>query len=291
MFEQANSICEKSDAGSMTMFDSWPLSRLAIPFTIFAILLALIQRFFMVEKDQREPPYVKSKIPIIGHLVHYMREGADYFGRLERRHHLGLYTLPMFKSRMYIVTTPEWANAVHRAHKTIYFNTLIAQAMKSLFLMDDPTMDMINDNLNGENGNREGLIFEIHDMMLATLAPGSDLDDLNKSILNEVAPDVNQLAVGEPTQIKLWEWLRHHFSVASVTAIWGPQSPFTLHPNIEPAFWEFEANAMPLTMMPLPQFFARKGYQARQRVFEGFEEYMEKEVSTVKWYLQISPAL
>ena len=121
-------------------------------------------------------------------------------------------------------------------------------------------------------------MFEIHDMMQATLAPGSDLDDLNKSILNQIAPDINQLAIGGPSKIKLWEWLRHHFSIASVTAIWGPQSAFTLHPEIEPAFWEFEAHAMPLTMMPFPQMFARKGYQARQKVFSGFEEYMEKEV-------------
>lgn len=262
----------------MAIFDSFPLSRLIIPLTTIAISVALLHRFLTVQKDQREPPYVTSKIPVLGHLFHLIREGADYYSRLERRYQFGIYTLPIFKSRMYIVATPEWANAIHRAHKTIHFNTLIAQAMKSLFLMDDPTMDLINDNLNGENGNREGLMFEIHDMMQATLAPGRDLDDLNKSILNQIAPDINQLAAEGPSKIKLWEWLRHHFSIASVTAIWGPQSAFTLHPEIEPAFWEFEANAMPLTMMPFPRIFARKGYQARQTVFKGFEEYMQREV-------------
>ena len=255
---------------------SGQFSTLAISVSVLALVVVLIQRYLAVQKDDREPPFVPSKIPIVGHLLHIIREGADYYGRLDRRYNLGLYTLPMLSGRMYIVASPEWATAVHRAHKTIQFNTLIAQAMKNLFCLDEATMDLINDNLNGQNGTRDGIMFEVHDMMQATLAPGPHLDALNKSILDKVAADFNTLA-REPVQIKLWEWLRYHFSLASVSAIWGPKSPFSKDPEIESAFWEFEAAAMPLTMMPFPRIFARKGYKARQRIFRSFEEYMENE--------------
>ena len=114
-------------------------------------------------------------------------------------------------------------------------------------------------------------------MMFSTLAPGQFLDDLNKSILDQLLPDINRLANEGTTHTKLWYWLRHHFSVASVNAIWGPRNPFQLDPDAEPAFWEFEANAMPLTMMPFPRFLARKGWTARQRVLDAFETYAENE--------------
>lgn len=256
---------------------SWHVSKLMIAVSILALVLVLLHRFSTVNKDDREPPFLISKIPIIGHLIHLIREGADYYQRLDRRYNIGLYTLPILKGRMYIAATPEWATAIHRAHKTLQFNTLVAQAMRNLFCMDDDAMAIINDNLNGENGNRDGIMLEIHDMMLATLAPGQHLDDLNKSILNNIAPDVNHLARGGPSQIKLWDWLRHHFSIASVSAIWGSRNPFSRDPQIERAFWEFEANAMGLTMMPFPYILARKGYKARQTIFDSFEEYMENE--------------
>lgn len=119
------------------------------------------------------------------------------------------------------------------------------------------------------------------------MAPGPHLDDLNKSILNRIAPDVNKLAKNGPEKIKLWFWLRHHFSLASTGALWGPRNPFLLYADVEPSFWEFEANAMPLTMMPFPQILARKGYNARKRLLDTFEEYVENEAYNDKEVSQL----
>ena len=254
------------------------VSNIVVALGIIGVLLLVFEHYFTVQKDAYEPPYLHPKIPVIGHLIGLIRQGADYYSHLEGRYHRSIYTLPILKGRMYMVTSPEWAQAVHRSHKTLYFNTLIAQAMRNLFLMDGPTMEIINDNMNGENGTRDNILLEIHDMMYATLSPGSDLDDLNKAILNNMAPDVNQLVKGGSTsRVELWGWIRHHFSLASVSAIWGPQNPFTLDPEAEELFWEFEANAMPLTMFPLPHIVARKAWNARKKLFASFEEYVERE--------------
>ena len=252
------------------------LKVLIVALATMALIIAVVQHFFTTQKDAREPPFLYPKVPLIGHLFGFIREGADYLHKLESRYRQSIYTLPIFKGRMYMICSPGWAQAIHKSHKSIYFNTLVAQAMKSLFLMDDDAMNTINQNLNGEDGTRSGCMNEIHDMMYATLAPGQFLDDLNKSILEMVLPDVNNLARDGPTKTKLWYWLRHSFSLASTAAIWGPRNPFVLCPEVEPAFWEFEANAMPLTMMPYPHIFASKGWKARQLVFDTFEEYVEK---------------
>lgn len=249
---------------------------LVVAVATVTFIVVIIQQFFTAKKDAREPPFLYPKVPLIGHLLGFIRERGDYLHKLEARYRQPIYTLPIFKGRMYMVSSPEWAQAVHKAHKSVYFNTLVAQAMKNLFLMDDDAMNIINENLNGEDGTRRGCMNHIHDMMYATLAPGQPLDDLNKSILDMILPDVNALAKDGPTEIKLWEWLRHSFSIASTSAIWGPRNPFALHPKVEPAFWNFEANAMPLTMMPYAHLFARKGWKARQLLFDTFEEYVGK---------------
>ena len=119
--------------------------------------IVVLQHLLKIQKDPREPPCLYSRIPLVGHLIGLMRNGADYFHKLERRYHQPIYTLPILKGRMYIVSSPEWAQAVHKSHRSIQFNTLVAQAMKNLFLMDNATMDIINENLNDENGKRTGM--------------------------------------------------------------------------------------------------------------------------------------
>ncbi len=242
---------------------------------VAALALAYLQPLFSVPKDRREPPLLHSSIPVIGHLLHLIKHGSDYLLELERHYHQSIYMLIIGKGRMYVVTSPEWAQAIHKSHKSLRFNTIVCQAMKNVFLMDEPAMELIEHNANGEDGTRSGILLEMHDMLGSVLAPSQDLDDMNRSILSEVLPAINGLAKNGTQQIQLWGWLRYRFSVASTTAIWGPKNPFLLYPDVEPAFWEFEAAVLPLSMAPLPCLLARKGYKARQRVFNAFEEYFE----------------
>lgn len=254
-----------------------PLSKMIIAVATVGLVVALILQFLTPSRDSREPPYLWPKLPLAGHILGLIRQGSDYLHKLELRYHKPIFTLPVFKGRMYIVTTPELAQAVHKAHRSVHFHTLLAQAMKNLFLMDDDAMKILNENRNGEDGTRRGIMNEVHDMMLTTLAPGQFLNDLNKNTLDAVLPHMNNLAKDGPLNTKFWSWLRHHFSLASIRGLWGPRNPFELYPEVELVFWEFEANAMPLTMMPFPQFLARKGYEARKICFERFEEYAANE--------------
>jgi hypothetical protein len=141
------------------------LRTLAVLGAAALLIVALLQHFLTVRRDAREPPFVYPRIPVIGHLLGMMTQGSDYFHKLESRHHQALYTLPILNGRMYLATSPEWAQAIHKSHKSIQFNTLVAQAMKSLFLMDEDAMTVINQNLNNEDGTKEGVMVEVHDMV------------------------------------------------------------------------------------------------------------------------------
>ena len=127
---------------------SWEVSYFAVAASVIAILGVLFHRFSAVKQDDREPTYLTSRIPFVGHLIHLIRGGGNYYRRLDLRYNLAIYTLPVLECRLYIVTSAEWATAVHRIKK-LQFNNLIAQGIHKLFQFDDAFMALINHNLNG----------------------------------------------------------------------------------------------------------------------------------------------
>lgn len=44
-----------------------------------AILLASLNYFFSLKLDPREPPLLPQKIPLIGHLIGFLRNGNSYY--------------------------------------------------------------------------------------------------------------------------------------------------------------------------------------------------------------------
>jgi cytochrome P450 len=248
-----------------------------IALAVAAAILSFFQPYFAVQKDRREPPLLHASVPLIGHLIELFRKGADYFLELEQRYHQGLYLLFVGKGRMYIVASPEWAQTIHRAHKSLQFNTLVSQAMKNIFCLDDRSMAILKQNQNAEDGTRSGLMQDVHHMLGTTLAPGELVDEMNRSVLDTFCLDIDALAKGRSDDIQLWSWLRHHFSVAAVTALWGPKNPLVVHPDVEAAFWDFEANILQLSMVPMPRLLTRKGWNGRQRLFDTFTEYFDQE--------------
>ena len=136
-----------------------------IPWTIAAnivgaLVVVYFTRRFTAKKDPQEPPFILSAVPLVGHLIDLFRHGAAYFAILDKQHGYGLYTLPIFRGRFYIVNSPDWALAMHRAHKTLSFNTLVLQAMRIIFGMDERHMKIMQENADGEQGDRGGIVLE-----------------------------------------------------------------------------------------------------------------------------------
>lgn len=113
------------------------ISMAASPYTIALILIVVnaivLQHVLTPSRDAREPPYLHSSIPFIGHLIQLMRKGSAYFSDLDKKNHLGIYTLPVLNGRGYIVNTPEWAVAMHKATKTLSFNSIVSNAFEPIF--------------------------------------------------------------------------------------------------------------------------------------------------------------
>ncbi|RDW57043.1 hypothetical protein BP6252_13915 [Coleophoma cylindrospora] len=262
------------------------LAMIGVLFTVVAILVIAIQHYVYfptkLDSGRVEPPLLPSSIPVVGHLINLLIYGKQYFMTLEQQHHQSLYALPMWpilNSRMYLITSPDWVNAMKPTHKSLSFYTLIVRALKIVFKLDETTINIIERNVDGRTrGRGENLFQETHDMMHATLAPGRHLDDLSLSMLNNMASTVNGLAPnkGESQVIGLWSWIRHHFTLASATAVYGPHNPFSKNPDLIADFWTLDENLISLMLLPWTWLTARRGYLARRRVFDGFVEYAEK---------------
>ena len=82
-----------------------------IAMAVGALALVGLSTFLTAKKDPQEPPFLPSSVPVIGHLMHMLSEGADYYTSLYQQYHQGLYTLPIFRGRLYIVSSPGFATA------------------------------------------------------------------------------------------------------------------------------------------------------------------------------------
>lgn len=138
----------------------------------------------------------------------------------------------MLNRKIYVVTSPDLVSAVDR-QKLLAFNPFIAQIGKRITDHDQATSQIVQHNLNGENGT--GYVVEVHDGTVAALAPGNSLENMTLTLLREISSYL--AALESKKQIDFFAWTRKTITMCSTRAIYGPQNPFNQNPDLEEAFW------------------------------------------------------
>lgn len=139
----------------------------------------------------------------------------------------------MLSGKVYIVTDPSLITAVNRNSKALAFNPFLAQIGMRITGHGEATSKIVQHNLNGENGS--GYVIEVHDGLVAALAPGKDLESMTDAMLHEASSFLDTLN-GE-AEVDLFGWVRHTFTMCSTRAIYGPGNPFTHNPSFVGLFW------------------------------------------------------
>ena len=101
-------------------------------------------------------------------------------------------------------------------------------------------MDLIKYNMDGKIVGKEGKVglgHETHRGMHRVMAPGPDLDRMNKAMLGTFAPFLDEWAAEGGWEGDLYEWIRPRFTIASTEAIYGMGNPIRLQPELAEAFW------------------------------------------------------
>ena len=143
----------------------------------------------------------------------------------------------MLNGKVYVVTSPDLITAVNRNSKALAFNPFIAQLGKRITGHSDATSQIVQLNLNGEDG--PGYVIEVHDGLVAALAPGRDLENMTEAMLSEATRLLDTLLDTLVTEheVELFGWIRHAVTMCSTRAIYGPGNPFNQDPSFVGLFW------------------------------------------------------
>ncbi|KAH7123176.1 cytochrome P450 [Dactylonectria macrodidyma] len=213
--------------------------------------------------DPREPPRIVSCVPLIGHLLGMVRYGVSYFNTTSKQTRAEIYTINIFNAKLYISNTQRLIPLVQKASKTLSFRPFMQTATKLLGDVTDETYELFG----GE------LVDKFSQAMRTSLAPGPHLDEQNMRMGRRALIDVDALvqstSSGSSTKISLLQWTRHIVMQASSCGVYGQEHPFR-NPKVEAAFWTWETHiAAHMTKTDI----TRKGYAAREIVFDAFREY------------------
>lgn len=175
--------------------------------------------------------------------------------------------------KMYVVTSPDLVQLVQKQHKTLAFPPIEAKFASAVCGASQEAQSILAQNVNGDDGDF-GLSMESYEAMRSALKPGSDLDDMNRSMIREVVKLFDQLQPdkGESKTLSMYAWLRDAITTATTRSVYGPANPYD-DPEIVDAFWEFESGLMSILIGILPSLTARKPVAARNKVAKAFEKY------------------
>ena len=140
-------------------------------------------------------------------------------------------------TKMYIVTTPELIQAIQKQPKALAFPPLEAKFASKICGSSAGAHKIMMINVNGDEGDW-GLSMDTYATMRASLAPGPDLDNMNRVMIRNIAAALDHLTAsgGKHKKIGLAKWLRSNLTAATTNSVYGPQNPFK-EQAVEDGFW------------------------------------------------------
>ena len=138
--------------------------------------------------------------------------------------------------KIYVVTTPALIQSVQKQPQTLAFPPIEANFSSRVCGSSKEAHDIVMKNVNGDEGDW-GLSMETYAAMRAALAPGPDLDEMNRLMVWNNASSIDDLStVGKPTKKNLAQWLRNTVTLATTNSVYGPYNPYK-DQSVQDAFW------------------------------------------------------
>ncbi|KAL8832349.1 MAG: hypothetical protein Q9170_004919 [Blastenia crenularia] len=176
----------------------------------------------------------------------------------------------MLNSKTYVITSIDLVNAVNRNPKILAFNPFVAFVGKRITGHDQATSQIVQHNLNGENG--PGYVIDIHDGTVSSLAPGPGLNAMTATMLTEAMTYFKKL----PGRVDLFAWTKKMVTMASTRGIYGEDNPFGRDvERMVRNFWQFDEDLNMLILDVMPGIIAPKGNRARQELGQAFSRYFD----------------
>ncbi|KAI1310637.1 cytochrome P450 [Xylaria venustula] len=266
----------------VNFLEGWPLSSIATCIAIVFAAYGLMYQYSTQKLDAKEPTIIASGIPFIGHILGMALHGGKYIKNLGTRNkHLPIFTLPVPKSRIYVVTEPSLAAAVQRASRVLSFTPIIPEVTERVLGLDKATMEITRKNLDPGPGDDRGFLADIQDMVYAWFGPGAYLNEITLAAAREIKSEVFAFATSKEVHtdtdkpIDLLTWVRHLVTVSTARYFYGPQNPIAVDASLEECFWDFDHGLGKLLINVLPSVTAAKAFRGRELLVRALERYLE----------------
>ncbi|KAF4993392.1 hypothetical protein FGRMN_6521 [Fusarium graminum] len=250
------------------------LDGLTVGFAGTTMLLIVLHYLLLPSYDSKEPPQAPAGIPIIGHMLGFMRHSFGYYAKLHEKLRLPIFTIRMPGRKIYVITKPELITRVDRQHKAFSFAPIISEFSSVTCGTSKVSNEILNQNLLGEHGNW-GLCEDMVSGMREALKPSENLDKMNRIMAGEVCAslDATKPEPGKDFRvIQLSAWVADVVTMATTNSVYGPMNPYKSQ-DVKDAFWEFEQGIMNMLVAPFPEYTAKKSIAARNKVTSVLGEY------------------
>lgn len=136
-------------------------------------------------------------------------------------------------ARLYVVNSTSLITAVQRRSQILAFPPIEAKFTVGLCGSSEAANAMLDPNANGEEGTW-GYLTTFHDMIHAALAPGPELDAMNRVMAQKVSASIDR--INDRKVVNLFQYIKHEIALATTDSVYGPHNPFD-NTGIVDDFW------------------------------------------------------
>ncbi|KUJ15899.1 cytochrome P450 [Mollisia scopiformis] len=219
-----------------------------------------------------EPPLAPPKVPLIGHLWGMFRHGGGYYKLLCSKYGCcwPLFSIQIFSTEIYVVNSPELAQAIFRDTKALSFNPFVIEFTRRVMKARDHVMNVISVN-DGENDHFDS----IHHVTQRSFAHVPAVLETNQRVLNGLARYLNGVDTSGQF-VQLFDWIRNAYTVVTAEALYGNVNPISEDPKLVKNIWDFEGGVMTLSLNLFPRLTAPAAWKARKALVPAFIDYYNR---------------
>ncbi|TDZ20836.1 25-hydroxycholesterol 7-alpha-hydroxylase [Colletotrichum orbiculare MAFF 240422] len=238
------------------------------PVTVVGLLLVVAIVYlsiYPVPIGSHEPPIVRPKVPLVGHILGLFQHSWAYYGLIfEASNREPIVTLPMLRGKVYVAPDPDLASAALR-NRALSFDPFLRDLITGIAGAKPATVKVWDD----------AAFYRAWVKILYDNLSGRPVLALNISAVGNVAENLNSLSVGKVEVGNLYLWNQKMFTLASMNSLYGSENPFRKDTSLVNTYWTYEDNMHRLVPNILPAVFASRGHRARQLLNKAFTSYFD----------------
>ncbi|KAK7920215.1 cytochrome P450 [Apiospora marii] len=248
-------------------------STITIAFGILATTYCFFHFLLYATQDPREPRAILTTVPFLQPLVRMIKEKSGLHLRLyldSQKYGLPIYTLRMPFQRVYVVNDTSLIPVLQKHWRTISFAAITANS-GAVCGMSKHSARVMNHELT----NEEGFSVSWPRYIAPSLAPGNDLDAIDKKSVEIFAAELAKQRAKGPATTGLVEWSKHLMITSTTEAVYGPSNPYK-DVAVAEAWKILESGFLTFSIFPAAMPFFPKFYRAREIATAAMIKYMQQ---------------